>query len=267
MYNPINCPDIRMKHDARGADRFELYTETEGLLSHGAAETIMVHNLSAIGLLIETETLLQAGQRIHIALPGAGPTAAIVVWTGEALYGCRFEHPISEEALSAARQQDVLTAPDDVGVADTALNVTDGAEASDPNILRTSAALTEQTNAAMPLPVRLRALREAQGLSLAALSRRAGISKPSIWAWETGKTTPRARSIEALARALSVDSAEIWGGDAGAGVASHVAAHSIGALGAGGAAGPLDDVIASARASIAAAASVSPERVRISIEF
>ncbi len=224
MYNPINCPDINMKHDARGADRFELYTETEGVLSHGGAETIVVHNLSATGLLVETEAMLQAGQRIYIALPDAGPTAAIVVWTGEALYGCRFEQPISQEALVAARKQDVLTMPDAVDVTDVLLVDPYGADASKPNIsfataapitATVPAASTAQASADMPLSVRLRTLREAQGLSLAALSRRAGISKPSIWAWETGKTVPRARSIDALARALGVDVTEILGRDAG----------------------------------------------------
>lgn len=254
MYNPINCPDIDKKHEARGADRFELFTEAEGLLSSRGAEPIVVHNLSATGVLLETETLLHAGQRIHISMSAAEPTAAIVVWTGDALYGCRFEHPISQEMLSTARKHDLLAA------AEIASELAPAA--------KTMPAMAATADSEpLSLSVRLRTLREARGLSLAALSRRAGISKPSIWAWETGKTVPRVRSIEALARALCVDAADIWGNDAAVGQVLPATVPTLSGPSRGGGAEPLDRVIASARASIAAAAAVRPERVRITVEF
>lgn len=270
MYNPINCPDIDENREARGADRFELFTETEGMLAQGISESLLVHNLSATGLLLETEAMLESGQRIHIHLPDVGLTAALVVWTGEALYGCRFEQPLSSEALHAAQAQDPLTAhvaTASIGSVASMVRTASATAAASAGLAASATADDRAPNITMQLSVRLRRLREAQGLSLAALSRRAGISKPSIWAWETGKTVPRPRSIDALARALGVDAAEIWGSEAGKehGGASVSAAAT--RQGTGRGTSPLTHVVASARASIAAAASVSPDSVRISIEY
>ena len=120
--------------------------------------------------------------------------------------------------------------------------------------------------------LRLRQLREEKGFSLAALSRRAGISKPSIWAWETGKTVPRSRSLHALAGALGVSIAEILG-------QNHTNLSAAGAPAAWGQgeAGPafanpqpqteLDHIIAEARRRISQVTGISGEKVKISIEL
>src|SRR5690606_5183042 len=110
-----------------------------------------------------------------------------IIWTSDNLYGCKFAQPLSRAALSAAKLRNSLIAEPDVR---------DGANGA---------------AEAMSLPQRLRHLREQKGLSLAALSRRSGISKPSIWAWEAGKPMPRPRSIQALAGALGMTAAEVWG--------------------------------------------------------
>lgn len=231
--------------EARGSERVELMIETDGLIGPGVAARVMLHNLSATGVLVETEAALDVAQLIHLNLPEAGQVAASIIWTSDNLYGCKFARPLSRAALSAAKLRNSLIAEPDVR---DGVNGTDGAAE------------------AMSLPQRLRHLREQKGLSLAALSRRSGISKPSIWAWETGKTMPRPRSIQALAVALGMTAAEVWGlapseigCEAEQGISSAGAAISSGKY--------LHDAVAAARIALAEAAGVSQAQIKITIEF
>lgn len=239
----LNHDDMGHNRDARLAERLELYTETEGMLSADKTEPVLVHNMSVGGMLLESETVLSTGQRIHVRLPHVGLTPAYVMWCSDALYGCRFETPLSTDDVRATGAQDPMVTV----YGDTAQQAdNDGPDVND-------------------FAVRLRALREARGLSLAALSRRAGISKPSIWAWETGKTVPRTRSVDALAKALGVTSAEIWGRDAPYALVSTLRQTS--EASAVQSFSGLKDVVATARAAIAKAAAVPPENIRITIDY
>lgn len=51
---------------------------------------------------------------------------------------------------------------------------------------------------------RIALLRERRGLTRAALAHLIGVSRPTLWAWETGKGQPRAENFAALADALAV---------------------------------------------------------------
>jgi transcriptional regulator with XRE-family HTH domain len=244
MPTALQPEDMVPKQDARLAERMELYTEAEGLLTENQTESVRVHNMSTGGVLLESETPLSAGQRIHIRLAELGLVPAVVMWASEALYGCQFETPLSQSDVDVALASDPIVRQ--LGETPPLADAENGPSVSD-------------------FAARLRALREGRGLSLAALSRSAGISKPSIWAWETGKTVPRPRSVEALAQALGVSAAQIWGRDAPFGLipATSPNAH----VGADNGAESLKEVVAAAREAIAKAASVSPEHIRISIDY
>jgi transcriptional regulator with XRE-family HTH domain len=56
----------------------------------------------------------------------------------------------------------------------------------------------------MPFGVRLRELREKNGLSQSELAERVGIPIDSIQNWEQGRTRPRIEALGKLARALGV---------------------------------------------------------------
>ena len=142
---------------ARAATRVHMRLETSGSLGGRQGSTVLIHNLSATGMLIETASDLDIGQRIAVTLPEAPDCTATIVWRSEALAGCRFDRPLSRAALSAARLRNPL--PQDV----------------DP------ASLAENDEM---LADRLRRLRQERGLSRVELSNRTGFSKPSIWAWE-----------------------------------------------------------------------------------
>lgn len=216
----------------RGAARTRMRIEAPSSLDRGEGAAVVIHNLSATGMLIETMSELAIGQRIMVALPEAPDLAATIVWRSEALAGCRFDQPLSRATLSAAQLRNPL--PNDVDPA-------------------------REVDAHEMLPQRLHRLRQERGLSRAALSERTGLSTPTIWAWETGKTVPRRSNLRALAEAFGISERELTIGDE--------------AVQAGDDADPVDRaeqiraLVASSRERIAALAGVTPANVKIAIEF
>jgi transcriptional regulator with XRE-family HTH domain len=140
---------------------------------------VLIHNVSATGLLIQSAVALADAERIEIPLPQVGATSAHVVWTSEDFYGCRFDTPVPASALSALELYSRLTAAPAPG------------EPGD------------------TLPVRIARLRKQQGLTLEALASLLKVSKPTVWAWEQGKARPTPERITALAERLGVDAEEL----------------------------------------------------------
>lgn len=230
---PINATieEQEISGSRRGAARMRMRLETPGSLDRGEGATVVIHNLSATGMLVETASDLAVGQRIVVALPEARDVAATVVWRSEALAGCRFDQPLSRATLSAAQLRNPL--PDDVDPAHEA----DGPEM---------------------LPQRLLRLRRERGLSRAALAAQTGLSKPSIWAWEVGKTVPRRSNLLVLAEAFGVSEHALVVGDAApVGDAADPVSW----------AGEIRDLVETSKERIAAVAGVHPANVKIAIEF
>ena len=146
----------------------------------GDAATVLIHNLSATGLLIECEAALETGEAIAIDLPQAGPTLATVVWSSGRFHGCHFARPLGKAALTAAELHGAVEG-------------------------RANLAPAEEE----PFAQRLQRLRAARGLSLDKLAAMLGVSKPTVWAWEQGRARPARERIESLAAALGVEPAEL----------------------------------------------------------
>jgi len=174
---------------ARGALRMQLRFGVPGSADGIPDMVVIIHNMSATGMLIETASDLAIDQRIIVALPEAPDCAATVVWRSERLAGCRFDRPLSRAVLGAAKLRNPL--PPDFDPA---------AATVDP---------AETVGSALFLSERLLRLRREHGLSRAALSARTGLSRPSIWAWETGRAVPRQSSLAALAQAFGISAREI----------------------------------------------------------
>lgn len=157
------------------AARRQLLLEAEGATAAGQAASVLIHNVSVGGLLIESPVELAEAERIEIVLPEVGNTIAHVVWRSENFYGCRFDLQLPEAVLSALE-------------------------------LRSKAAAPPAPPAAPgdTLPVRIARLRKQQGLTLDALAELLSVSKPTVWAWEQGKARPTPERIEALAERLGV---------------------------------------------------------------
>lgn len=106
------------------------------------------------------------------------------------------------------------------------------------------------------------------------LAERAGLSRPTIWAWESGKTQPRNSNLQTLASALGITELELVAGKGSASTSMEEfdlvgpSAWESGELPAG-LAHPhrLRIMIYAARLGIAALAGIKAQNVKISIEL
>ena len=63
---------------------------------------IVIHDISATGMLIETSQELSTGETLIIDLPESGETPATVAWNSGQYFGCQFELSIPAATVSAA---------------------------------------------------------------------------------------------------------------------------------------------------------------------
>jgi len=184
MATPGTIERQRAASGRRASARIRLNLDVAA--STGGEETrALVHDLSASGVLIETDAALSLGSELIVALPEAGDVPAKVVWQSERLFGCRFDRPLRRAALGAAQLRNPL--PRDLGLAE---------QSGEPDA-------TER------LSEKLLRLRQERGLSRSEVAARTGVSTPTIWAWEVGKTKPRNSNLLALANALGTTESEL----------------------------------------------------------
>ncbi len=176
---PAHFEDLPVDPRHPRAARRQLRLESEGFTASGQTARVLIHNVSATGLLLESADILAEDEQLEIALPQVGSAAAHIVWTSENFYGCRFDTPLPASALGALELHSQMTAaPAPVEPGDT-------------------------------LPVRIARLRKEQGLTLEALAALVNVSKPTVWAWEQGKARPTPERITALAERLGVAEEEL----------------------------------------------------------
>lgn len=166
--------------------RLSLRLQAPGETASGSTADVLVHNISATGLLLESGMPLAIDERIAIDLPHAGATWAKVIWSSDNFVGCQFDAGLSPAALSAAQLRGAVGQPIDMpapsdGMRDEAFGA------------------------------RLRRLRKERALTLSQIAEQLGVSKPTVWAWEQGKARPVEGRIEGLAEALGVPRADLQG--------------------------------------------------------
>jgi len=165
-----------------GDPRRKISLKASGTLSSGAATDVIVHNISATGMLIECRHTLAISESLEIDLPGAEETRAKVVWMSGRLHGCQFIKPVSKAVLSGAQLRSA------------AVQEMDAPSARDNMV------------AGEPFGVRLQRLRKERGLTLDQVASEMAVSKPTVWAWEQGRARPVQDRIELLAKVLGPSS-------------------------------------------------------------
>jgi transcriptional regulator with XRE-family HTH domain len=154
----------RKPGEKRAAARKRLRLVAPGLRAGGETGEVLVRDLSATGMLLESAEPLAEGESLAIELPRSGSHDARVVWSSGELYGFRFARPLSPAALSAALLR-----------------------ASPPD----AAEREEHAPGIHPFPERMATLREERGWSVEQLARRLGVSRQSVWYWECGRRHPK----------------------------------------------------------------------------
>jgi transcriptional regulator with XRE-family HTH domain len=97
--------------------------------------------------------------------------------------------------------------------------------------------------------------RTRRGLSAAKFADEVGVSQMAVWNWENGKTHPRAEALARIAKVLGVSQETLAGKSNGAGVASLSQRR------------PLHEVVAEAKANIAAATGLPLDRIKINLDL
>ena len=88
--------------EQRGALRRTLRLKVDVGREDGSAVPLIIHDLSATGLLVQTGDGPSIGEKLHIELPDAGLHPAKVVWSSGSFVGCRFDQPLPQATISAA---------------------------------------------------------------------------------------------------------------------------------------------------------------------
>lgn len=146
--------------EMRGARRHRLSLEAQVYETGAGARAATIANISETGCLVELQDAGVARTEVSIEIIGLDipPVDARVTWHGDAAFGCVFDEPLGAATVSAARLR------------------------GDPPSERTS----QRTDWAE----RLVAARKRLAISASAMARELGISRPTLWAWETGRSAP-----------------------------------------------------------------------------
>lgn len=95
---PARLQTVETRTDRRASRRHEI-----SLGSEVGGIPIIIHDLSATGMLIETAANLHAFDAVEVDLPEVGCTSAFVIWHSGRYFGCEFKEPVFQAAVSAAR--------------------------------------------------------------------------------------------------------------------------------------------------------------------
>jgi len=92
----------------RSAPRREL---SLGMVLPETGDEVVIHDLSATGMLIETGADLATFEQLQLDLLEVGKTVATVMWSSGRYFGCEFHKPIPKAAISAALLQSPFEQP------------------------------------------------------------------------------------------------------------------------------------------------------------
>jgi hypothetical protein len=81
--------------DDRLVARDEVHYRARGFGPDAQPLVLLIVNISALGLMARTESVLETGDRIRVTLPVVGVVAAEVRWSLGGRIGCQLDQPIA----------------------------------------------------------------------------------------------------------------------------------------------------------------------------
>jgi PilZ domain-containing protein len=97
--------------ERRSSPRKKLRFGARAASASGNATEVIVHDISATGLLIEGALGLSRGEQFDVFLPRQQMIRATVVWASGRFFGCQFVDPIPAQGAKAARSKNVGALP------------------------------------------------------------------------------------------------------------------------------------------------------------
>ena len=82
-----------------------------GSTSPRSGQDVLIHNISATGMLVQTAADLDVLEELEVELPEIGRTKAQVVWRSDDYFGCQFASPIPRAGISAALLRSPVVEP------------------------------------------------------------------------------------------------------------------------------------------------------------
>ena len=177
MHHPEQNSETDVAFDQRLGLRHPVLISVKGR-SASDSRSIEGHllDLSVGGFLIETSAEMAVGKTISIDLPEVTDLSARVVWANRPLYGCELDRPLAKLIVERTWLNNAPATADDTPVA---------------------------------IGQHVKKLRQTKGWTRAELAEIAGVSRPSVWGWETGRTEPRLDALRRLATAFGCSVAEL----------------------------------------------------------
>lgn len=97
--------------DDRAGTRYRLLLDASVEHDQDGLTDVVIHDLSATGLLLETKASLPEHSEIAIDLPGAGTAVAKIVWSSGTFRGGQFSTPLTETAVKVAHRRSKVVWP------------------------------------------------------------------------------------------------------------------------------------------------------------
>ncbi|MFA6220542.1 MAG: helix-turn-helix domain-containing protein [Erythrobacter sp.] len=204
----------------------------------GASCEVLVHNLSSTGMLLSTQGRLDLDEPLVVVFAEIGECLARIVWSAEGLFGCRFDEPLTKAQMSAIllRSEPLQLPPRPITP-------------------------VEEAPQAEAFGERIRRLRRQSGLSMVDFANSFGVTKPTLWKWETGRAHPRQAVLRRLADRFGMSEQELLFGPGERPARAQPPDHRPVRP------GTLAETVARSRTVIAREAGVSPSQVSIAIDW
>ena len=100
-----------LDEDDRAGVRYRLLLDASIEHDQDGLTDVVIHDLSATGLLLETKASLPEQSEITIDLPGAGTAVARIVWSSGTFRGGQFSAPLTETAVKVAHRRSKVVWP------------------------------------------------------------------------------------------------------------------------------------------------------------
>lgn len=215
--------------DQRHAKRLSLMLPVDLSTSTDEKSPAFLLDISRNGALIATESAVEIGDVVHVSFGIGRPckVEANVVWLGDGIFGSQFDLSLPLDDLAMIKRTGLALPPPEL----------------------------QGQDARSMLPKFIERAKLMSGLSATEIAHKLQVSRPTLWAWETGRTSPRGSNLKRLTEFF-----------ADAGVV--VPVHSISAESAPAEAGRFSDqTLVDCKRDIALKLGIPETRIKILVEF